>query len=233
MPFAGLPQEVTVRPHMPSSSQIQWTCYRKWKAEWEAQIGMSTSTFKHSCGYAALDMLEWREMTEQTDWLAKQLSQVACISEDPKCWGAWDPTCGHKAKDITSLITLRREAWKEEVLDNFPWNWRYEREPLSIRWTLELFQRQHWGNSWDSMGFSEHVDTILNWTEMNGIDVSCAVCFRRGLNPPHRVKSISMASFTPEEMDFLKSHGNDVRQTHALSRCFVILSLTAEVCCDK
>ena len=34
--------------------------------------------------------------------------------------------------------------------------------------------------------------------------------FRRGLNPPHRVKSISMASFSPEEMDFLKSHGNEV-----------------------
>ncbi len=34
--------------------------------------------------------------------------------------------------------------------------------------------------------------------------------FRRGLNPPHRVKSISMTSFTPEEMEFLKSRGNDV-----------------------
>lgn len=36
----------------------------------------------------------------------------------------------------------------------------------------------------------------------------------RGLTPPHRVKSISMASFTPEEVELVKSRGNDVcRQT--------------------
>lgn len=34
--------------------------------------------------------------------------------------------------------------------------------------------------------------------------------FRRGLTPPHRVKSISMATFTQDEIDFLKAHGNDV-----------------------
>lgn len=33
--------------------------------------------------------------------------------------------------------------------------------------------------------------------------------FRRGLTPPHRVKSISMATFTPEEIDFIKTRGND------------------------
>ena len=27
--------------------------------------------------------------------------QAACVSEGPMCWGAWDNTCGHKAKDIT------------------------------------------------------------------------------------------------------------------------------------
>lgn len=32
---------------------------------------------------------------------------------------------------------------------------------------------------------------------------------RRGLNPPHRVKSISMASFTTEEMEIMKSRGNE------------------------
>ncbi|ELT97325.1 hypothetical protein CAPTEDRAFT_225407 [Capitella teleta] len=32
----------------------------------------------------------------------------------------------------------------------------------------------------------------------------------RGLNPPHRVKSISMTSFTPEEMDFLRLRGNEL-----------------------
>ena len=56
----------------------------KWKVEWEAQTGMcrwSTSTFEISCGCTALDMLEWRETTEQVDWQAKQPSQVACFSE--------------------------------------------------------------------------------------------------------------------------------------------------------
>ena len=37
---------------------------------------------------AALDMPEWRETTEQIDWRAKQPSQVACFSEDLKCWWA-------------------------------------------------------------------------------------------------------------------------------------------------
>lgn len=32
---------------------------------------------------------------------------------------------------------------------------------------------------------------------------------RRGLTPPHRVKSISMATFTQEEIDFIKEHGNE------------------------
>lgn len=33
--------------------------------------------------------------------------------------------------------------------------------------------------------------------------------FRRGLTPPHRVKSISMATLTPDEMEFIKARGND------------------------
>ncbi|NXH70382.1 AGFG1 protein, partial [Hydrobates tethys] len=34
--------------------------------------------------------------------------------------------------------------------------------------------------------------------------------FRRGLNPPHRVKSISMTTFTQQEIEFLQKHGNEV-----------------------
>lgn len=33
--------------------------------------------------------------------------------------------------------------------------------------------------------------------------------FRRGLTPPHRVKSISMATFTNEEVDLLRNRGNE------------------------
>ena len=73
------------------------------KVEWEAQTGMcwwSTSTFENSYGCTAQDMPEWREMTEQTGWRVKQPSQVACFSEDLKCWGAWDTTSqGHQTID--------------------------------------------------------------------------------------------------------------------------------------
>lgn len=33
---------------------------------------------------------------------------------------------------------------------------------------------------------------------------------RRGLNPPHRVKSISMTTFTHQEIEFLQKHSNEV-----------------------
>ena len=62
---------------------------------------------------------------------------------DLKCRAACDTTCGHKAKDITPLIAWRREAWKEEALDDVLR--KDERGPSSIRQTLELFQRRHWG----------------------------------------------------------------------------------------
>ena len=127
----------------------------KWRVEWEAQTGMcwwSTCTFKNSGGCTALDMPEWRETTEQTDWRAKQHSQMACFSEDLKCWEAWDITSGHKAKDVTQSITWRRESCKEEALDNLPW--KNKRGPSSIRQTLEPFHRQCWGNFWDWAGWS-------------------------------------------------------------------------------
>lgn len=33
--------------------------------------------------------------------------------------------------------------------------------------------------------------------------------YRRGITPPHRVKSISMATFTSEEIDFVRNRGNN------------------------
>ncbi|KAL4631451.1 arf-GAP domain and FG repeat-containing protein 2-like isoform X1 [Arapaima gigas] len=47
------------------------------------------------------------------------------------------------------------------------------------------------------------------------ITVGCFVCtscsgLLRGLNPPHRVKSISMTTFTQQEVEFLQNHGNEV-----------------------
>ena len=105
---------------------IHWACYKNWKVKWEAHTGVvrqwSTSIFGNSCcrmycpGHA-----EVKEMTEQTDWREKQPSQMVCVAEDVMCWGAWDTTCGHKAKDITPSIAWRRDACQEEALYNIPW----------------------------------------------------------------------------------------------------------------
>lgn len=38
----------------------------------------------------------------------------------------------------------------------------------------------------------------------------CLFSHRRGLTPPHRVKSISMATFSTDEIEFIKSHGNEL-----------------------
>ena len=74
---------------------------------------------------------------------------------------AWDTTCGHKAKDITPSIAWRREAWKEEVLDDLLS--KDERGPSSVRWTLEPFQRWCWENFWET-GWSAQ---IPSWTELS------------------------------------------------------------------
>ena len=77
----------------------------------------STNTSQYpdnSCMCTGLDMLDWREMTKQIDWWAKQPSQMAFFLEDLKCWGIWDTTRGHH----TIGRLEEREVWKEEALDD-------------------------------------------------------------------------------------------------------------------
>ncbi|XP_029659315.1 arf-GAP domain and FG repeat-containing protein 1 isoform X2 [Formica exsecta] len=50
--------------------------------------------------------------------------------------------------------------------------------------------------------------TYVNMTIGSFVCTSCSGMLR-GLTPPHRVKSISMATFSQEEIDFIKEHGND------------------------
>ena len=160
-----LPSMKTVPPILDIvSSQIQWACYKKRQVDWETKTGMCwwlTSTFKNSYGCTALVMPEWREMTEQIDWRAKQPSQVACFSEDLKCWGVWDTACRHKAKDVMPSVTGKREAWNKEVLNDLPWKDERARAIVSQRWTLELFQRMR------ELGLSsvrdEHWNCFKGW----------------------------------------------------------------------
>ncbi|CAK9820387.1 Arf-GAP domain and FG repeat-containing protein 1 [Anthophora plagiata] len=50
--------------------------------------------------------------------------------------------------------------------------------------------------------------TYVNMTIGSFVCTSCSGILR-GLTPPHRVKSISMATFTQEEIDFIKERGNE------------------------
>ncbi|XP_039986694.1 arf-GAP domain and FG repeat-containing protein 1a isoform X3 [Xiphias gladius] len=51
--------------------------------------------------------------------------------------------------------------------------------------------------------------TYANMTVGSFVCTSCSGILR-GLNPPHRVKSISMTTFTQQEIEFLQKHGNEV-----------------------
>jgi len=53
--------------------------------------------------------------------------------------------CGHKASHIMPPIMWRIELWKEEALDDLSLKGQ-ERAIIIIGQTLELFQRQCWGN---------------------------------------------------------------------------------------
>ncbi|XP_028977627.1 arf-GAP domain and FG repeat-containing protein 1a isoform X6 [Esox lucius] len=50
--------------------------------------------------------------------------------------------------------------------------------------------------------------TYANMTVGSFVCTSCSGILR-GLNPPHRVKSISMTTFTQQEVEFLQKHGNE------------------------
>ena len=119
------------RPHMPSSILTDSTSLLQ-TVEWETQTGMRHClilTLENSCGCTALDMPQWRDIMEQKDGQAKQPSKVAFISEDLKCFDAWDITCGHKAN-----ITCGHKA-------NITCGHKGNDIALSIAWRTEQRER--------------------------------------------------------------------------------------------
>lgn len=52
----------------------------------------------------------------------------------------------------------------------------------------------------------------VTYTDITVGSFICTSCsgMLRGLNPPHRVKSISMTTFSQQEVEFLQNHGNEV-----------------------
>ena len=118
-----------------------------------------------------------REMTEKNDWRAKQPPRKVCISEDLKCWGAWDITCWHKAWWI--------EAWEEIFLEGIRENHRYW-----IGQTLDLFQSPFGETSERSMEV-ECVSIFLSawipsWTEPNCKPVISKPHVLLATSPSHR-----------------------------------------------
>ena len=78
----GVPREVTVRPHMPSFSQFQWVCYKKWQVEWEAQTGMAMPFDTIHLRKILSGVLSWtcevkgNDRADTIDWREKQPSQA-------------------------------------------------------------------------------------------------------------------------------------------------------------
>ena len=62
---------------------LSWTCSNGVKGNDSADRLVGND----SCESTVLDMLESREMAEQTDWWAKQPSQAARAWDDLKSWG--------------------------------------------------------------------------------------------------------------------------------------------------
>ena len=101
-------------------------------------------------------------MAEQKNSQAKRPSQVACVSEDRQSLGAWDTTCGHKTKGITPSIAWRRER-----------RGKRQRSTIILERTREDHRQSddHWNCFYETggacMGFSERIDTTLNWSVLN------------------------------------------------------------------
>ena len=98
-------------------------------------------------------------------------------------------TCTGRAlasQKIWCVEEHRRETWKEEALDDLCW--KDERGPSSFRQTLQLFQRQCWGNFWemewsaDGLFRTHRYHLELNWTTLvspqNLIPFVGCFCFR-------------------------------------------------------
>ena len=58
--------------------------------------------------------------------------------------------------------------------------------------------------------------TYVNMTIGSFVCTKCSGMLR-GINPPHRIKSISMSSFTSEEVEMVRSKGNIVVATRTFT----------------
>jgi len=165
MPSAVLPQEVTVRPHMPSLSQIQWACYKKWRVEQEAQTGMCRKLLGMCCpGHAGVKGNDW------ADRLAGKANLTSGLllgrSEVLRSLRHYlrAQSQGHHSIDHLEERGLERGSISRSSLKG------WEKAIVSQTNNGTVSKATLWENSerrgGAHMGFFERIDTILNWIEL-------------------------------------------------------------------
>ena len=93
-----------------------------------------------------------------------------------ECWGTWDTTCGHTAKDISPSIAWRRGVERGNARRS---SLKGRDRAIVNQTNLEPFQKQHWGNFWETGWsayglFREHKYHLeLNWTNTRGLVWLC------------------------------------------------------------
>ena len=114
-------------------------------------------------------MPEWREMTKQIDWTAKQPSQMACVSKDLKCWGAWDTTIEAQSQRCHTINLLAARGVETGSAQQSSLK-RQERAIINqanIGTVLKAMLGKLLKDGWS---FSECINTTLNWTDDNVVE---------------------------------------------------------------
>ena len=146
-----------------------------------ACVNVRHPPLENSCGCTALDMMEWKQMTEQIDWWAKQPSQAACASENLKCCGAWDT----KPKTWHYWLLGGERSRKRKCLMIFLERMRKGHCQSDKHWNTF---RQHWVKTSDwwggaHMGLPKPIDTTLNSTELNRSHITgCSICLSKSFD---------------------------------------------------
>ena len=141
---------------------------RIWIPDWH--VSMFNIHLPKLC--SALNMPVWREMTEQIHWRESQAPRVVCVWEDLKPWGAWDTTCGHKAKGITSSVARERERRgkrKRSMIIFVVGRTRdgHRQSHEHYNYLTSNVHKSLWDTRWSSyVLFWARMYTIFEWTEL-------------------------------------------------------------------
>ena len=162
MPSAGLPQEVTVGPHMPSSSQIQWFATKNEK--WNGKPRLECVNDRHPSSKTPVGVIRWtyqsgwqsnhhKWLASRKIWSVEKLETLPAGTK-PRTSHHWSPEGERRGKREHQTVFLERTRDGHRESDDH-WN-RFKGD---VGETSERRGGAH-------MDFSESMDTILNWTEL-------------------------------------------------------------------